>query len=149
MAKPKVRTRIEVLMQPVIERAQLSREEWLETLVRIIRADIRRMFDLYGRPLPFSDLGPNEAAAIAALEVYGRADNSDPPEERGGRPKVRIVDKLKALELYGKAMGYFAEPLIAGPSGVLPSITVEFVDPPKRPLHPDGECTNALAPQPM
>jgi hypothetical protein len=43
MAKPKVRARIKMLMQPVIERAQFSREEWLEALVRIIRADVRKM----------------------------------------------------------------------------------------------------------
>ena len=32
-------------MQPVIERAQLTREEWLERLARICVADIRKMFD--------------------------------------------------------------------------------------------------------
>src|SRR5687767_6348029 len=51
MAKHKVRTRLAELMQPIIERAQLSREEWLERLARICRADIRKMFDEHGNPL--------------------------------------------------------------------------------------------------
>ena len=37
MAKRKVRARIAELMQPVIERARMSREEWLESLARIYR----------------------------------------------------------------------------------------------------------------
>lgn len=45
MAKRKIRARVAELMQPVIERAQLSRDEWLEALVSIIRADVRKMFD--------------------------------------------------------------------------------------------------------
>lgn len=32
-------------MPPVIQRAQLSREQWLEALARIILADVRKVFD--------------------------------------------------------------------------------------------------------
>jgi hypothetical protein len=110
MAKRKVRARLTELLQPVIGRALLSHEEWLEALVRIIRADVRNMFDTHGTPLPITFLGPNEAAAIAAFEVRGTmAASSDVPDARGGMVRIRIVDKLKALELYGKAIGYFAE----------------------------------------
>lgn len=56
--------------------------------------------------------------------------------EVGGRKlRVRTVDQLKALELYGKAMGYFAEQReIDDYDGNRPTITVEFVEPVPRAL---------------
>ncbi len=78
MAKRKIRTRLTDLIQPLVERARLTREEWLERLARICLADVRIWW-------PGSKNGVSEA---------------------GGRMlRVRMVDQLKALELYGKAMG--------------------------------------------
>jgi hypothetical protein len=134
MAKPKVRARIEMLMQPVIERAQFSREEWLEALVRIIRADIRKMFDSAGNPLPITDLGANEAAAIEAFDVYSGANGSS--SERHGCDsvlKVQMVDQLQALELYGKAMGYFAETGELAAIVTATTLRVQFIAPPDTP----------------
>ena len=128
IAKPKVRARIEMLMQPVIERAQFSRKEWLEALVRIIRADIRKMFDSYGKPLPITDLEDNEAAAIEAFAVYSDVIGSRDERHGGGSVlKVQLVDQLKALELYGKAMGYFAERGDLAATGTATTLTVQFV----------------------
>jgi len=137
MTRHKLRARLAELMQPVIERAQLSREQWLDGLARICLADVRKMFDSYGKPLPITGLGPNEAAAITAFEVSGiMTASSDVSEVRGRMLKVRMIDQLKALELYGKAMGYFAERrAITGATGSPPVITVEFVDP----SHPEKE----------
>ena len=60
--------RVKELMQPVIERAQLSREEWLEGLARLCLADVRKMFDELGNPIAITELADSEAAAIAAFE---------------------------------------------------------------------------------
>jgi hypothetical protein len=139
MAKPKVRTRIAELMEPLIERAQLTRKEWLNRLARICLADVRKMFDPCGNSIPVIDLGPKEAAAIAAFEVYEMmAASSDISGVCGRMLRVRMVDQLKALELYGKAMGYFAEQwkVTGSFSASAPSITVEFVDPADWLRHP-------------
>ena len=49
-----------------------------------------------------------------------------------------MVDKLKALELYGKAMGYFADRReTTGAAESRPIISVEFVDPADHLPHPD------------
>ncbi len=90
------------------------------------------MVDAHGNPLAITDLGPNEAAAIAAFEVYrGVVGSSDERHARGSL-RVRMVDHLKALELYGKAMAYYADRReITGAEGAPLSITVEFVDPPE------------------
>ena len=52
----------------MIQRAQLSREEWLEALARIIRADIRKMFDSYGTPLP---VGVLPSIAVECVDPKG------------------------------------------------------------------------------
>lgn len=67
------------------------------------------MFDSYGKPLSVTDLGSNETAAIAAFEVFTVIGSDDEPQARGRTFRVRMVDQLRALELYGKAMGYFSE----------------------------------------
>ncbi len=141
MAKRKVRARIAELMEPLISRAQLSREEWLERLARICLADVRKMFDEHGNPIAITKLSDCEAAAIAAFEVYsGLAASSDVSEVGGRTLRVRLIDQLKALELYGKAMGYFSdrrEMTDVAEAGSI--ITVEFVDPAHQLPHPEKE----------
>ena len=98
------------LIEPVIQRARLSREEWLEAVARIRLADVRKMFDSHGNPKEITELGENEAAAIAAFEF--REDFAGKGEARkacGYARKVKMADKLKAFELYDKAMGYYVK----------------------------------------
>lgn len=131
MAKHKVRARLAELMQPVIQRARMSREDWLEALARICLADVRKMFDSHGNPKEITELGANEAAAIASFEFC--EDFAGKGEERkacGYTRRFRMADKLKALELYGKAMAYYADRReITGAAGAPLTIVVEFVDP--------------------
>lgn len=82
-------------MQPVIEQAQLSCEEWLEGLARICWPIYARCSE-QGNPLAITELGSNEAASIAAFEVY-RGAASDEHHTRGSTLRVRMVDQLKAL----------------------------------------------------
>ena len=59
------------------------------------------MIDDEGNPLPLSQLSRNDAAALAAMEVHSN---------RNGRvKKYRFCEKLKALELIGKAVGFYDE----------------------------------------
>ena len=81
MAKRKVRARLAELMQPVIQQARISREEWLERVARICLADVRKIFDSHGNPKEVTELDENEAAAIAAFEccetLPGRARSAE------------------------------------------------------------------------
>ena len=70
MAHPKVTARVAELMQPVIAKARLTREQWLERLARIVLFDPRKMFDSHGNPIEITELGDNEASAIAGFEFY-------------------------------------------------------------------------------
>jgi phage terminase small subunit len=139
MARPKIRARVAELMQPVIQRARMTREQWVEALAAICFADVRKMFDIHGNPIEITELGPNEAAAVAAFEVC--EDFSGSGEARktvGYTRRVKMADKLKALEMYGKAMAYSTE-REAGVAAAAPlAVTVNFVDP-----RPSAEADDA------
>ncbi len=139
MAKRKLRARLAELMQPVIQQARISREEWLERVARICLADVRKIFDSHGNPKEVTELDENEAAAIAAFECC--EDFAGKGEERracGYTRRFKMADKLKALELYGKAMGYFVERQeLTRKSGPPIVLTVNFVDPEHAPMLSD------------
>lgn len=138
MAKRKVRTRLAELLKPVIAKAQLSRERWLEHIANIIEADPRKMFDAQGNPLQITELGENEAAAIAGFEFYEDFEGKGQSRKAVGyTKKFKLIDRLRALELYGKAQCYYAEKMVLTGSDGQPlelnnNITVEFVEPPAR-----------------
>ncbi len=133
MAKRKVCARLQELMAPIHATAQLQKEEWLTRLARIVKADVRKMFDADGRPLALEQLTENETCAIAGYEMVDLPPNSASRKTFTRIRRVRLIDKLRALELYGKAMGYYAEKReLTGPDGMPLSIenhlTVTFVN---------------------
>lgn len=133
MAKVKISARITEMRKPLIERAVMSRQAWLDSIARIAQADSRKMFDTHGNPLEITELPDNEAAAIAGFEFL--EEFSGGKGERipvGVTKKFKLADKLKALELYGKAQCYYAEKMeLTGKDGspiqVNQNIKVEFV----------------------
>lgn len=137
MAKHKVRARLVELLKPVIAKAQMSRERWLDHLANIIEADVRKMFDAHGNPLEISELRENEAAAIAGFEFYEDFEGKGESRKAVGyTKKFKLADRLRALELYGKAQCYYAEKMVLTGADGQPieashNITVEFVEPAK------------------
>lgn len=145
----KVVARLAEMRAPVIQKAQLSRERWLEHITHIIESDVRKMFDNHGNPLEITELPKNEASAIAGFEFCeefaGRAKGTagGDSDDSGGRicvgytKKFKLADRLRALELYGKAQCFYADKMVlTGPDGqpleITNNITVEFVEAPKR-----------------
>ncbi len=133
MALGKVRARLRELMAPVIAKAQLTREKWLESIGRIARFDPRKMFDSHGNPKEIVKLDDNEAAAIAGFEFTEEfAGKQGERTAVGYTKKFKLADKLRALELYGKAQCYYADKMeLTGKDGepieLNNRIVVEFV----------------------
>ncbi|MBI4001917.1 MAG: hypothetical protein HY348_09045 [Nitrospira defluvii] len=145
----KVVSRLAEMRAPVIRKAQMSRERWLEHIESIIECDVRKMFDSHGNPIEIADLPKNEASAIAGFEFceeFGSAtkgkQGSDSGELGGRIPigytkKFKLLNRLRALELYGKAQCFYADKMVlTGPDGqpleITNNITVEFIEAPKR-----------------
>src|SRR5215831_228039 len=69
--------------------------------------DPRKLFDTYGKPIAIPELPDDVAFAIASFEVCeeftGRAESR---KTVGYTKKYKFIDKLAALTLYGKVMGF-------------------------------------------
>lgn len=80
-----------------------DRTEWytetiLNELKRIATVDIRGAFDKDGKLLPIKDLPSDLAAALGGIEVTDK-----------GTTKIKVLDKLRALELAGRKHAMFVD----------------------------------------
>lgn len=83
-------------------RAEWAMERVLEEVQAIGTVDIRRAYDERGELLPVGDMPEDVARALASVDVS--------ESETGGiQRKIKLIDKLKALELMGKNFGMFID----------------------------------------
>lgn len=85
-------------------------ERWHQELQRIALGDVRKLFDSNGSLLPLHELGDDEAPLIAGVEhtkLFGGI--GEDRAEIGITTKIKMADKLRALELAGKARGFYVE----------------------------------------
>ncbi len=138
--------RISELRRPVVERFKVHHEAWLERLRSMAFADIGRLFDTHGNPIDIPDLPPEAKAVIAGFEVQELFVGKKEDESRvaaGYTKKYKLVNPLDAMEMFGKACGFFPnekESILAAKlkleeegDTVKRSIEVTFVHAPPRP----------------
>lgn len=94
-------------------RAHLTEQTGIDTAFVVDRlrmlgvSDIRRIFDERGRLRPIHDLPDDIAACIAGIEVVSSRIPGSEPVEVKYIHKIKLWDKLGALELLGKYVGAF------------------------------------------
>ena len=91
--------------------ALLARGEWamervLHEIQMIGTVDIRRAYDDDGALLPVNRMPDDVAAAVSSIEVD---ENVIGELKIGETKKLKLIDKLKALELMGKNFGMFID----------------------------------------
>jgi phage terminase small subunit len=108
--KPEVIQRLQELMPVVKAHTKLTAERWQEEIDRCALLDPRKLFDTHGNPMDIPDLSDEEAPGIAGFEIVeefsGRGAERVPV---GYTRKYKLVNKLQALELAGKARGYYID----------------------------------------
>jgi len=106
----KVDARIAELMAPIATAAQDEKTRWLEKVRRCAMFDVRKMFDSHGNPIEIKDLDDDSAPAIAGFEFFEEfAGKGESRIAVGYTKKFKLVDPLRALELYGKAVGFYTD----------------------------------------
>lgn len=83
-------------------RAEWAMERVLQEIQLIGTVDIRRAYDSSGMLLPVNDMPEDVAAAVASVDV-STDDNGNTSH------RIKLIDKLKALELMGKNFGMFID----------------------------------------
>jgi len=91
-----IQERLDVIRAERSEATQVSAFWVIEKLRRIVEADPRRLFNEDGTPKRVVDIPDDVACAVAGLEV-------------GDSVKVRLNDRLKAIELLGRHLGMFLD----------------------------------------
>jgi len=115
MRNVKILSRVRELQEPAVKAVQYDYARWLEEIQRMAFFDVRKLFDAAGNPIPISDLPADVVPAIAGLEV----DDSS-------TLKYKLPNKLKALELFGKATGYYQDK-VAPPMNPLETASTEVL----------------------
>ena len=84
-----------------LARNKLTADRVLEEYRRLAFTDIRKFFDAHGNLIPVQDLGDEEAAALASMEVIiknAKAGDGHTDEVH----KFKLWDKTRALEALAK-----------------------------------------------
>jgi phage terminase small subunit len=97
-----VATFIENATQKRSERTNITSDLVLRELALIAFADIGDVLDADGNPLPIKAMPVHIRRSIAAIEVVQISGT-----KKGTVTRVRLNDKLRALELLGRHLGLF------------------------------------------
>jgi phage terminase small subunit len=106
LRNPKVNARIEEIMQKRAKKLDISAELVLGEIKKIALADIRELYDDKGKLLPIKALPKHIAQVVASFDVYKDFTEG---VEVGETKKVKLYDKIKALELLGRHLKLFTD----------------------------------------
>jgi len=115
MKDPEITLRIEELLKPVIEKAQLTREQWIADGLRLYRADPRKLFDQFGNTVPITELGDDEITLIEGFkftEEYTKVKKAAGETEAiptGYAHDYKMTSYKIRHEYMGKVLGYMKQ----------------------------------------
>lgn len=97
LKKVETATRIQELKKTRVERTEVTADQVINALARIANIDPRRMYDERGVMIPPSNLPDDIAMAVAGIEHGDKGI------------KIKLNDRLKALELLGRHLAMFTD----------------------------------------
>ncbi len=111
----KVRSRVAELMAPVVEKAQFTREQWIDDGLRLYKGDIRKCFDEHGNVKDIPAMSDSEADIIEGFEIvedFTKVSKNDGTEDAvptGYTKKFKFTSRKSRHEYLGKALGFYTE----------------------------------------
>lgn len=112
---PAVVQRIEELMEKRASKIEVSAEKVLAEIAKIAFVDIRDLFTEDGDIKPVSEWNETLAASVAGLEIEALFEGfGQDRQEIGKTKKIKMNDKLKALELLGRHLVLFKDKIEVG-----------------------------------
>jgi phage terminase small subunit len=99
LSKPMVKKRIETALRKAEERAEVSIAETLRKISILADSDIRELFNENGSLKPIKQWPDKIALAVSSVEI----------DELDETKKVKLWDKVKALEMMGRHLKMFTD----------------------------------------
>lgn len=125
-------TRKELFTQAMSHNQDLKTEKLLRELARAGFSDIRKLYDEKGNLKNVADLDDATAAALNSIEVFEEFEGFGRERHQiGVTKKIKMIDKLKALELYGKTFAAYTEKVQANLNLSLEDIVAASWEPKK------------------
>lgn len=110
-----VKKRIEELMDKRASKIDLSADKVLQEIAKIAFVDIRDLFTEDGDIKPVSEWNETLAASVAGLEIEALFEGFGQDRQQIGKTKkIKMNDKLKALELLGRHLVLFKDKIEVG-----------------------------------
>jgi phage terminase small subunit len=109
LKSPLIKAKLDELRAEAANKFQITRDRVLKEFARIAFADIREFYDENGRLKSVAELGEDAAAVLASVEVdeLFAANLGGGMIQVGETKKVKLHNKLAALEALGKHLGLF------------------------------------------
>lgn len=101
---PKVRAVLDARTRKDLAKAEVTAERVLAEVAKLAFLDPRRLFTPGGNLVPIGDLGDDEAASIAGIEIVQRKDGRGKEADTITLKKIKLADKGMNLE---RLMRYF------------------------------------------
>lgn len=110
LSNAKVKAEIQRLMDERGERLEITADIVLQELARLALYDPRKLFNSDGSPKHITELDKNTAVAIAGFDVHELFDGQGEQKHAYGlMKKIRLADKIRALEQIGRHLQIFTE----------------------------------------
>lgn len=107
---PAIAARVEELLAEGARRTEVTAAATITELGRIAFADIRGLFNKNGVLKPVNQWPDDLARAVAALDIDELFDGGGGRRTQiGVARKVKLTDKLRALEMLGRSFGLFKD----------------------------------------
>ena len=108
LRKPNIDAAIQEAKQKRSERTEITADNVLAEIAKVAFSDVRRIFDKDGGLVRISDLDDAAAACVAGCDLVTISKGEGEVEHVA---KIKLADKLKALELAGRHLGLFNDKL--------------------------------------
>lgn len=110
LKKPEIQKAINILIEKQEQRTLIKADDVINELKKIAFLDIRGAFTEQGMLKDLSDIPEEIAHAMAGIEVMELYDGRGNDREKiGYTKKVKLSDKVRALEMLGKHLKIFTD----------------------------------------
>lgn len=107
LAREDIQEYIAKRQEELQEATGITQKRVLEEYARIAFSDVRKLYTVDDALKSIRELDDDAAAAVASVEVYEEKTGEEDVEAIGTTKKVKMFDKVKALDALAKHLGMF------------------------------------------